>query len=147
MKRSWNWALWTGFLVVLAGVLSFSFFAQFPGTRDFPWVNLLLFCVGGFLLSVGLARAFAQPDRYRGKIFGPILTTVSLLGVAFFAYGIFYLARQLPSSTSAPRVGQKAPDFTLPDQNGKEIALSALLSPSAGPNANGALLVFYRGFW
>ncbi len=147
MKRSWNWSIWVGFLFVLAGFLSFSFFVQFPSTRDFPWVNLLLFCAGGFFLVLGLVRAFTQPDRYRGKIFGLILTTASLLAIAFFAYGIFYLARQLPASSAAPRIGQKAPDFTLPDQSGKEVALSDLLSPLAGTKANGAILIFYRGFW
>ena len=39
-----------------------------------------------------------------------------------------------------PKVGQLAPDFTLRDQNGKAVALSA---------ARGAkvALVFYRGYW
>jgi hypothetical protein len=148
MKRSWNWPLWAGFLFVLAGFLSFSFFAQFPSTRDFPWVNLLLFCVGGILLVAGLVRAFGRPQLYRGKIFGPILAVLSLLAFGFFAYGIFYLARQLPASTGAPRIGQKAPEFNLPDQNGKPVALNDLLSPSAANGkSNGALLIFYRGFW
>jgi hypothetical protein len=147
MKRSWNRAIWVGFFCVLAGLFSFPFFVQFPSTRDFPWVNVLLLCVGGFFLAVGLGRAFREPDRYRGRIFGPILTTVSLLGFALFFYGAFYLARLLPVSAGAPRVGQKAPDFTLPDQNGKEVALSDLLSASSGTKENGALLIFYRGFW
>ncbi|PYL30538.1 MAG: hypothetical protein DMF45_02300, partial [Verrucomicrobia bacterium] len=41
----------------------------------------------------------------------------------------------------APRVGEKAPQFSLPDQNGKQVALTDLLSP------NGAVLIFYRGHW
>jgi len=60
---------------------------------------------------------------------------------AFFAYEIFYVLRQVPLSAQAPRVGQRAPEFTLPDQNGKQVALSDLLSP------NGAVLIFYRGHW
>jgi peroxiredoxin len=57
----------------------------------------------------------------------------------------------LPSAAAAPRVGQKAPDFTLPDQNGKAVTLGELLTsaPSGAPDgkANGALLIFYRGHW
>ena len=141
MKRNWNWSLWIGFGFVLVGFLTYPFFTQFPITRDFPWANLLLFCVGGILLGLGLARAFGKPHLYRGKIFGPIFATVALLAFVFFAYGAFYLVRQLPGSAAAPRVGQKAPDFTLSDQNGRPIALADLISDK------GALLIFYRGHW
>ena len=141
MKRNWNWLLWAGFFCVVAGVLSYTFFAQFPVTRDFPWANLLLFAIGGILLVTGLVRAFGKPQFYRGKIFGSIFALLSLLIFSLFAYELFYVVRQLPASTSAPRVGEKAPEFTLPDQNGKQVALADLLAGKA------ALLIFYRGHW
>ena len=142
MKRCWNWPLWAGFLLALAGLFSYAVFAQFPITRDFPWANLLLFGAGGILLILGLARAFGRPQLYRGNIFGSILGILSLLAFALFAYGAFYLVRQMPASAGAPRVGEKAPEFTLPDQNGKLVALPDLLSGSRG-----AVLIFYRGHW
>jgi hypothetical protein len=142
MKKSWNWTLWIGFLLVLAGFFSYPFFVLFPATRDFPWANLLLFGMGGILLVVGLARAFGRPQVYRGKIFGPILAVVSLLASALFGYGAFYLVRQMPVSAGAPRVGEKAPVFTLREQNGKPVALADLLS-----TRRGAVLIFYRGHW
>jgi hypothetical protein len=114
-KKSWNWSLWIGFLFTLAGFLSYTFFAQFPVTRDFPWANLVLFAVGGILFVMGLFRAFGKPRVYRGKIFGPILATLAILMFGLFSYVLFYELRELPPSTAAPRVGQKAPDFTLPD--------------------------------
>jgi hypothetical protein len=91
---------------------------------------------------VGLFRAFGRPQVYRGKIFGSIFAAIAVLLVAFFSYVIFYVLHQVPSSTGAPRVGQKAPDFFLLDQNGKPVGLGDLLS-----NSNGAVLIFYRGFW
>jgi hypothetical protein len=142
MKRSWNWSLWIGFFFALAGFLGYTFFAQFPVTRDFPWANLLLFAVGGILLVLGLFRAFGKPRIYRGKIFGPILATLGILMFAFFSYVFFYALRQVPPSTGAPRVGQKAPNFTLPDQDGKDVALGDLVSKSKA-----VALIFYRGFW
>ena len=148
MKRNWNWSLWIGFLFVLAGFLSYTFFVQFPVTRDFPWANFLLFAMGGILLLRGLLRAFAKRERYRGLVFGPILAGLSVLVFAFFSYIIFYELKQLPASLGAPRLGQKAPDFTLPDQDGKQVALADLISSSGtGGKPGGALLIFYRGFW
>ena len=142
MKRRWNWALWTGFVFVLAGFFSYPFFVLFPLTRDFPWVNVTLFCVGGILLVLGLGRAFGRPQVYRGKIFGPILAVLSFVGCALFSYGVFYELRQMPASADAPRAGEKAPKFTLPDPNGKPVTLTDLLTGSRG-----AVLIFYRGHW
>ena len=136
--------LWLGFLIVLAALLSYEFFALFPVTRDFPWANLLLFGIGGIFLSVGLFRAFGRPAEYRGKVIGPILTALSVLVFAFFAYALFYVVRHLPSSAGAPRVGEKAPEFSLPDQNGKTVALNNLLQT---PGTRAVVLVFYRGYW
>jgi hypothetical protein len=141
MKRSWNWRLWIGWVVVLIGVFSYTLLARFPVTRDFPWVNLLLFCIGGILLGTGLVRAFRQPQIYRGKVFGPVLAAISLFFVSLFAYEIFYVLRQVPRSAHAPRVGEKAPEFALPDQNGKRVSLTELVAP------NGAVLIFSRGHW
>jgi len=141
MKRKWNWPIWLGFVVTVGGLFSYEFFAQFPVTRDFPWANLLLFAFGLVLLMVGLFRAFGRPQLYRGKVFGSIFTALAVLLFGFFSYEIFYVLKQVPLSAQAPHIGQKAPDFTLPDQNGKQVALTDLLSP------NGAILIFYRGHW
>ena len=142
MKRKRNWPIWVGFVVVVAGLFSYGFFAQFPITRDFPWANFLLFGIGAALLILGLFRAFGRPQVYRGKIFGSIFTAIAVLVVAFFSYQIFYVLRQVPASAGASRVGQKAPDFILLDRNGKPVGLGDLLSGSRA-----VVLIFYRGFW
>jgi hypothetical protein len=151
MKKRWNWPLWVGFLFVLAGFLSYPFFTRFPITRDFPWANFLLFGMGEIFLLIGLVRAFGKPERYRGKIVGTVLAALSVVAFGFFSYLIFYELRQLPSPMGAPRVGQKAPEFTLPDQDDKQVSLADLLSAPASSTstakANAALLIFYRGFW
>jgi hypothetical protein len=141
MKRKWNWPIWVGFVVVVTAVFSYEFFARFPITRDFPWANFLLFGIGIALLIAGLFRAFARPQVYRGKLFGSIFAAIAVLVIAFFSYEIFYALRQVPASASAPRVGQKAPDFLLLDQNGKPVGLGDLLS-----NSKGVVVIFYRGF-
>ena len=37
-----------------------------------------------------------------------------------------------------PQVGERVPDFTLPDQRGRSTSLESILGP------NGAILMFYR---
>ena len=81
--------MWAGFLFVIAGLVGYPFFALFAVTRDFPGRISCSFCIGGVLLSLGLTRAFRQPELYRGKIFGPIFAGLSLLVFGLFAYGVF----------------------------------------------------------
>src|SRR6185295_430784 len=109
MKRRWNWCLWLGFLVSVVALFSYQFFVLFPITRDFPWANLLLFALGGALLVIGLIRAYGRPDVYRGTIFGPVLGLLSLAGFGLFSSGLLYVARQMPPSSGAPRIGEQAP--------------------------------------
>ena len=149
-KRRWNWCLWAGFLLCLVGFASFPFFAKFPLTRDIPWANFLLFGTGGAAFFIGLKRAYGQSHQYRGKITGPILGTLSLVALGFFCFIVFYMTRQLPASVGAPHVGQKAPEFVLPDTNNQPVSLASLRStPLVGSVAppRGVVLVFYRGYW
>lgn len=149
--RRQNWPLWVGFLLTLSAFLTYFFvFVWFPVTRDFPWANLLLFVIAAGLLFFGIRRGFAsdRPHPVRSKIITSIVGILSLLVFAFFIFTIFVAARWLPASKGAPQVGQKAPDFTLPDTTGKQLSLSELLSaPINGSPPKGVLLVFYRGYW
>src|SRR5207247_9888038 len=106
---------------------------------------LFLFGFGDVLLIVGLFRAFGRPQRYLGKVFGSVFIAIAFLSLAFFAYEIFYVLRQVPASNGAPRVGQLAPDFLLLDQNGNPVGLGDLLRGQSGPTA--VALIFYRRFW
>jgi hypothetical protein len=158
MRRKWNGAIWTGVLLVLVGVLSYPlFFIRIPALRDFPWVNLPLIALGFVLLVVGVARAFRQPDLYRGKVLGSVVSALVVALAALFCYGIFIGARHvLPASPGAPQVGQTAPDFTLPDSKNNTVNLTQILnSPftahgaigSGADSTAGAVLIFYRGYW
>jgi predicted PurR-regulated permease PerM len=146
--RRFNWPLWLGFVLSVVGVFSYlAVFVWYPITRDFPWANLLLFAVAAVLLFVGVRRAFAS-DRRRSKIVASIAATLGVVLIALFLFGFFVGGRELPASKGAPQVGQKAPDFSLNDSNGKAVALNELLTtPINGAPPKGVLLVFYRGYW
>jgi hypothetical protein len=145
--------------VCIAAFISYpTLFVRYPITRDYPWVTLILMALGLYLVGSGMARAFRQPDVYRGKIFGSILGVLSVVIVGLFLFGILHLTRMLPASHGAPQVGQAAPDFTLPDSQGNDVTLSKLVDspfPAAGMAATGAapaktaavILIFYRGYW
>ena len=144
MERRRNLLPLAGFLVCLVGFLSYFFvFALFPVTRDVPWANWLLFAVGLALVGAGIARAFRRPETYRGRVLGPILGVLSLAVVGFFLFATLVASRQLPSAANAPKVGEKAPDFTLPDSQGRPVALHDLV----GPQKPWVVLIFYRGYW
>ncbi len=149
--RRFNWPIWTGFLLSLIAFLSyFLVLVWFPVTRDFPWVNLLLFALATALLMVGVRRAFA-PDRTRprlSKIAGALLTTLGLAIFGLFVFITLINSRRIPASSGAPQISQKAPDFSLSDTNNKPVSLSELLaSPVNGKVPRGVLLIFYRGYW
>ena len=149
--RRLNWPLWLGFLLTLGTFLSYFFiFVLFPFTRDFPWANLLLFVIAAVLLFMGLRRGFAsdRPHPTRSKIVSSIVSVLSLVVIALFVFTIFIGGRWLPASKGAPQVGQRAPDFSLPDSSGKTVSLNELLTTPINGNApKGVLLVFYRGYW
>ena len=149
--RRLNWPLWTGFLLTLAAFLSYFFiFVEFPFTRDFPWANLVLFVIAGVLLFMGLRRGFAsdRPHPIRSKIVSSIVGVLSLAVFAMFVFVIFVVGTSLPASKGAPQVGQRVPDFSLPDTSGRQVSLNELLTTPINGNApKGVLLVFYRGYW
>lgn len=82
-------------------------------------------------LFLALSAAWRDRRRWVRAVAG-----LELLVAAFFLWGFFGLAR-LP----AARAPERAADFTLPDQEGRPVTLSAELA--RGP----VLLVFYRGHW
>lgn len=143
MRRKWNWLVWAGFAVALVAAFSFTpLFVLYAATRDFPWANLLLFAAAGALLGTGLYRAFSRPSEYRGRISGTVLGVLTAAIFGLFCYGVFFAARDLPAATSAPRVGQQAPDFQLAGLDGKPVTLAGLRQANRA-----VLLIFYRGYW
>jgi hypothetical protein len=157
--KKFNWQIWTGFLLSIVAFFSYpTVFVMWPVTRDFPWVNLLLFAIAIVLLGIGVRRAFAPNRRRISKIVAPIVATLGILILGFFIFAAFIASRWLPVSLGAPQVGQKAPDFTLTDMNNKPVSLSDLLAQPMEPARpamvggtarppKGVLLVFYRGYW
>ena len=139
---------WMGLLLTVLGALSNGLpFIGFPAV-PVPWISLLLSLIGFVVVLLGLWRTFGQSTVYKGKLSGIIAAALSFLFMAgCIAY--FWSARHIPGeSAAALRVGQRVPDFTLPDSTGHPVSLTQLFSGSAGKEPPKAvLLVFYRGYW
>lgn len=147
-ERRRNSALWLGVVITVLGVLSnFLYFLKMPQAL-IPWINLIVPAIGLIFLFIGLRRAFGQSQLYRGKIWGSIVTALSVLLFALSIWGFFH-SRAVPGASAAPQVGQRIPDFTLPDSKGQPVSLSQLLSSPGGDShpARALLLIFYRGHW
>ncbi len=143
MKRRWNSPGWAGFAITLAAILSyFLIFYRYPVTRDVPWVTYVLFAPAVALLVVSVRRAYEQPEQYKGKISGPILSTISIALMGLFCYMVLVLTKDVPAAANALQAGQQAPDFTLNDASGRPVALADILHKNRA-----AVLVFYRGYW
>lgn len=144
-----NWQLWTGFLLSVFAFMSYpTIFVEWPLTRDFPWVNILLFVVAAALLFLGLRRAFGPGRGLISRIGAIALATMSIAALAFFILVAFVASTWLPASSAAPRVGQKAPEFSLTESNGKVVSLTELRTAATGSlPTRGVLLIFYRGYW
>jgi hypothetical protein len=141
-------APWVGLLLTVLGLLSNGLpFVGFPAA-PVPWISVVLSVTGFVIVLIGLWQTFGKSKVYTGKILGSLAAVLSLpflAGSTFF----FWSARHIPAqSAAAPQVGQRVPDFTLPDSTGNSVSLTQLFSASAGKERPKALLLdFYRGYW
>ncbi len=134
-RRTWHAA--AGLLLGLGAVLSYFTLVtrglgpRFPWLRDVPLLNLAMLAVALWLSWRGV-RAGRWPAR--------LAAGANLLLAGLFVFYLYGFSSWLPASLSAPRAGETAPDFTLIDQRGDSVTLSALRGAPV-------VLVFYRGFW
>src|SRR5215472_11452257 len=132
--KLWNWRLWAGFVLSVGALVGYGFLVM--ETRAVIWPAVLLFLVAAALLVSGLKRRSREPELYRGKIAGPVLTALSVLVFGLFGFAVYEVRRVFPDARNAPQIGQRAPEFSLVDANGKNFTLAQLLSTPV-PNSDG----------
>jgi hypothetical protein len=126
-------ALAIGAVVSMSSYFTLGYVARLPpDLRDRPW-PFEAACAGFALASLLVAGA--------SRRVGAALASLLALGtVALFGSYVHVLSYRLPPPPPELAVGQPAPPFELPDENGRPLALASL-------RGRPALLVFYRGFW
>jgi hypothetical protein len=95
----------------------------------------------GYVVTAAIATALAVLALRRSRRW----TSWLALGFAavVLGVGVWFNAviARIPDTPTALRVGERPPDFTLPDASGRPVTLADYRGRKA------VVLVFYRGYW
>jgi len=100
--------------------------------RNHPALYVAAFALAAVIAGVAAVRAPRWPNLTA------LALSVVLLGLG--GYFNFVFAR-IPAGPSILRVGEPAPDFTLPDAKGAPVTLASFRGHTP------VVVVFYRGYW
>lgn len=129
---SGGWLALVGVVVALGGIGGYAALLRVPAVRNHPELYVVACTLGTLLTLLALRRS------HRWPVWTALGVTVLLLiGTAAFD---FVLAR-VPGGAPAVRVGERPPDFTLPDAAGRPVSLAELRGKKP------VIIVFYRGHW
>jgi len=121
-------------LVAVGAIAAYVLLLRVAVVRNHPEGYVVAFAVATALAALAVARARAR--RWPAwLVFG---LSVILLGAG--AWFNFVVAR-IPNTPTALRVGERPPDFTLPDAGGRAVTLADYRGQKP------VVLVFYRGHW
>ena len=124
-------------IVVACGSLFRIVFFRTFGYSQHAWFEPTMFVFAFLLYLIGNS---IHPENWQGWVFPPII----IFFVGILAKGIISDKKQLFEFTKGGykiSTGKKAPDFALPDQEGKIVNISDFI------NKRNLLLIFVRGDW
>jgi hypothetical protein len=130
MSRYWPALLSVG--LSLGAIAAYVSLLRVPAVRNHPWLYLVAFALATVIAAGASWRAARWPNL------AALVISVALLGLG--AYFNVVLAA-IPAATPMVRVGEAAPDFTLPDATGATVSLASFRERAP------VVLVFYRGYW
>ncbi len=142
MKPLRWWAPLVSMAVALAfGIVSYAMLTSSgkisAGLRDNPWPMEV---VAGTATLVALGFLVQAYRQRRVRAVATVCAVLSTASTALFLMIVHVSSYRLPAPPVELAVGAPAPEFTLPDQAGRPVALASL-------HDHPTLLVFYRGFW
>jgi len=121
-------------LVAIAAVAAYILLFRVALVRNHPEAYVVAFAVATALAVLALVRA--QGRRWPAWI-ALAFSGLVLIGGAWFNF----VAARVPDTPTALRVGERAPDFTLPDASGRPVTLADYRGKKP------VVIVFYRGYW
>ena len=121
-------------LVALGAIAAYALLLRVPLVRNHPEGYVVAFAVATVL--GGLAVVRARGRRWAAWL-ALALSGLLLVGGAWFDF----VGARVPDTPSVLRVGERPPDFRLPDAAGQPVTLSEYRGRKP------VVLVFYRGHW
>ena len=126
------WPALASVLLCVGAIAGYYALLRVPAIRNHPALYLVAFALAAVIAGAATWRAARWPNF--------VALGLSVVLLILGAYFNFVLAR-VPSSPVALRVGEPAPDFTLPDAAGAGVSLASFRGRTP------VVLVFYRGYW
>jgi hypothetical protein len=121
-------------LLAIGAVVAYVLLLRVPVVRNHPegYVAAFALATGLAVLALGRARVRRWPAWLALG-----LSSLLLVAGAWFNF----VAARVPVTPTAFRVGERPPDFTLPDAAGRPVTLRDYRGRKP------VVLVFYRGYW
>ena len=129
-----GWLAGLSVVLALGAVGAYARLLRFAVVRNHPEGYVAAFAVATALAALAVARARGR--RWPAWL-ALGLSSLLLLGGAWFNF----VGARVPDAATALRVGERPPDFTLPDAAGRPVSLSDYRGDRP------VVLVFYRGYW
>jgi len=126
------WPALLSAMLSLGAIAGYVAFLRVPGVRNHPELYLAAFALATAIAGFASWRAARWPNF--------VALALSALLLVLGGFFNFVLAK-IPPAPTALRVGEPAPDFTLPDAAGAPVSLAAFRDRAP------VVVVFYRGYW
>jgi len=121
-------------VVAIGAVAAYVLLLRVAVVRNHPEGYVVAFALATALAAVAVVRARAR--RWPAWLALGFSSLVLVAGAWFN-----FVAARVPDTPTALRVGERPPDFTLPDAAGRPVSLADFRGKKP------VVLVFYRGYW
>ncbi len=121
-------------VVAIGAVAAYALLLRVAVVRNHPEGYVVAFALAAALAALAVVRA---QGRWWLAWLALGLSSLLLVAGAWFNF----VAARVPDTPTALRVGERPPDFTLPDAAGRPVSLADYRGKKP------VVLVFYRGYW
>jgi hypothetical protein len=126
------WPALVSVLLSLGAIAGYFAFLRVPAVRNHPELYLVAFALAALIAGIASWRAARWPN----------LAALALSAVLLVLGGYFnFVLARVPATATTFKIGEPAPDFTLPDATGAPVSLASFRDRTP------VVLVFYRGYW